>query len=216
MPTSPFHSDGAMTPKQQPNKRSEGRQNRSFLHRRVSAQRRKMTSLNPWARSVSEVEKQNSREKAETGMLGRRGKRQGKRSRNGEEPGLRRAAALGEAGLRGKRRRRSAGGSMGKWRRRCQQRSAGRGAGGRGLRRAGGGAYGEFRVGQRDFGRCRRWLEAVSTRSLNLGRGFLWVFLLFLQAVLFVFCRPFLYFSVLETGTMEGGTSVKARELVGV
>lgn len=130
MPTSPFHSDGAMTSKEQPNKRSEERQSRSFLHRRVSAQRRKMTSLNPWARSVSEVEKQNSREKAETGMLGRRGKRQGKRSRNAEEPGLRRAAALGEAGLRGERRRRSAGGSMGKWRRRCQQMSAGRGAGG--------------------------------------------------------------------------------------
>ena len=63
-------------------------------------------------------------------MLGRRGKRQGKRSGNAEEPGLRRTAALGEAGLRGERRRRSAGGSMGKWRRRCQQMSAGRGAGG--------------------------------------------------------------------------------------
>ena len=49
MPTSPFHSNGTMTPKEQPNKRSEGQQSRSFLHRQVFKQHRKMTSLNPWA-----------------------------------------------------------------------------------------------------------------------------------------------------------------------
>ena len=51
-----------MTPKEPPNKSSEGRQSRSFLH----LQRRKMTSLIPWP-EASEVEKQKSREKAETG-----------------------------------------------------------------------------------------------------------------------------------------------------
>lgn len=107
MPTSPFHSDGAMIPaEQQPNKSSEGRQSCSFLHRLASAQRRKMTSLKPWARSASEVEKQRSREKAETGMPGRRGKRRGIRSASVHEPNLRRAASLREAELSGGRQRR--------------------------------------------------------------------------------------------------------------
>ena len=42
LPTSPFHSAGARTPKEKPNKRSEGRQSCFFPHRRVSTQRRKM------------------------------------------------------------------------------------------------------------------------------------------------------------------------------
>lgn len=89
-PTSPFHSDGAMIPEeQQPNKRGEGRRSCSFFHWRVSAQRREMTSPNPWARSASEVEKPKSREKAEAGMPGRRGKRHGIRSASDHEPSLR-------------------------------------------------------------------------------------------------------------------------------
>lgn len=73
MPTSPFHSEGAMIPdEQQPNKSSVGQFPLPPAGVRV-AQKDDVTGP-LWAKCLAGVEKPKSFEKTETGMLGRKGK----------------------------------------------------------------------------------------------------------------------------------------------
>lgn len=214
-PTSPFHSDGAMIPEeQQPNKRGEGRRSCSFFHWRVSAQRREMTSPNLWARSASEVEKAKSREKAEAGMPGRRGKLRGIRSASDQEPSLRCAASSRRAELSGEHTEGGERGSMRKRSGRAPANERGPRGKGQGLRRSSGGAEGRgLRAGRREG--WRRRFKASAARSLPLAGGIVCFALLFLPAGLFVFCRPVQCSSPLGADTAEGGKSMKAKRWVG-